>query len=47
VIETLERISEKLRHTLTWDQGSEMPGDVELADATGTDVFFAELLSPW
>jgi IS30 family transposase len=47
LIETLDRIPEQFRRTLTWDQGSEMAAHADLADATGIDVFFAEPHSPW
>jgi IS30 family transposase len=47
LIETLERIRQQLRRTLTWDQGSEMAGHIELADTTGVDVYFAQPHSPW
>jgi IS30 family transposase len=47
LIETLERIPEELRRTLTWDQGSEMAAHAELAEATGIDVYFADPHSPW
>jgi IS30 family transposase len=36
-----------LRRTLTWDQGSEMAGHVQLAADLGTSIYFCEARSPW
>jgi IS30 family transposase len=36
-----------LRQTLTWDRGSEMANHVQIADATGLDIYFADPASPW
>jgi IS30 family transposase len=36
-----------LKRTLTWDQGTEMTRHLELADATGVAIYFAEAHSPW
>ena len=36
-----------LKKTLTWDQGTEMARHLELAAATGIDIYFAERSSPW
>jgi len=47
LIETIERIPESLRRTLTWDQGPEMAAHGDLAAETGIDVYFAEPHSPW
>lgn len=35
------------RRTLTWDQGSEMAGHVQLAADLGTSITFCEAHSPW
>lgn len=36
-----------MRKTLTWDQGTEMAIDLDLARATGVDVYFCERSKPW
>src|SRR3546814_12323307 len=45
--ELLERIPPGLRHTLTWDQGSEMAGHAELAQRCGINIYFADDHCPW
>ena len=47
VVEILERIPERLRRTLTWDQGREMARHADLAELCGIDVYFADAHSPW
>lgn len=47
VTEILDRIPEALRHTLTWDQGSEMARHADLARLCGIDIYFADPHSPW
>jgi IS30 family transposase len=36
-----------LRRSLTWDQGKEMAGHLELTRVTGTPVYFCHRASPW
>jgi IS30 family transposase len=36
-----------LRRTLTWDQGTEMSGHLELTATTGIPVYFCDPRSPW
>lgn len=43
----LDRIPPGLRHSLTWDQGSEMRHHAELAQRCGIAVYFADPHSPW
>ncbi|MCC5952736.1 MAG: IS30 family transposase [Acidimicrobiia bacterium] len=47
LIETLERIPEGLRRTLTWDRGTEMARHRTLAATVGIDIYFADPHSPW
>ncbi|MGA5135280.1 IS30 family transposase [Streptomyces olivoreticuli] len=37
----------ELRKTLTWDRGMELAGHKDVTAATGLDVYFADLRSPW
>lgn len=43
----LKRIPAELRHTLTWDQGSEMARHATLEKRCGIAVYFADARSPW
>jgi IS30 family transposase len=43
----MARLPAVLRKTLTWDQGSEMTNHVQIADATGLDIYFCDPRSPW
>jgi len=43
----MARLPEVLRQTLTWDRGSEMSNHVQIAEATGLDIYFADPASPW
>jgi len=45
--ELFDRVPERLRRTLTWDQGREMSSHHHLTKLVGIDVFFAEPHSPW
>lgn len=36
-----------LRRTLTWDQGIEMASHVQIAEATGLEIYFCDPASPW
>jgi transposase, IS30 family len=43
----LGRLPERLRRTLTWDQGKELALHQQVTAATGTDVFFCDAHAPW
>ena len=47
VCRTLERIPERVRHTLAWDQGSEMARHHLIAELCRIDIYFADPKSPW
>jgi transposase, IS30 family len=40
-------LPQQLRRTLTWDQGAEMANHVQIAEATGLDIFFCDPHSRW
>jgi len=40
-------LPERLRRTLTWDQGKELALHQLITAATGTDVFFCDAHAPW
>jgi IS30 family transposase len=45
--ETVTKLPEHLRRSLTWDQGKEMARHLEFSVATGVPVFFCEPGKPW
>ena len=47
MIATMATLPEQLRRSLTWDQGSEMANHVQIAEATGLDIYFCDPHSPW
>ena len=47
VVAAMAALPRHLKKTLTWDQGTEMARHLELAAATGIDIYFAERSSPW
>jgi IS30 family transposase len=47
VAEAMRPLPAGLRRTLTWHQGSEMAGHVQLAADLGTNIHFCEAHSPW
>jgi IS30 family transposase len=47
MVESMSRLPEILRKTLTWDQGSEMSSHAKIAAALELDIYFCDPHSPW
>ncbi len=47
MITTMNRLPQRLRKTLTWDQGSEMANHAQIAMATSLQIYFCDPASPW
>jgi IS30 family transposase len=47
MIDKMSQLPQQLRRSLTWDQGSEMSNHVQIAEATGLDIYFCDPRSPW
>jgi transposase, IS30 family len=47
MIAKMATLPEQLRRSLTWDQGAEMANHVQIAEATGLDIYFCDPHSPW
>jgi IS30 family transposase len=47
LVAKMASLPEQLRRSLTWDQGREMSNHVQIAEATGLDIYFCDPHSPW
>jgi IS30 family transposase len=47
MVVAMASLPETLRRTLTWDQGKEMANHVQIAAATGLEIYFCDPHSPW
>ena len=47
MVETMSRLPQTLRQSLTWDQGVEMTSHATIAEATGLEIYFCDPHSPW
>ena len=47
IARVITTLSEQLRRSLTWDQGSEMAEHAKLRVATGVAIYFCDPHSPW
>jgi IS30 family transposase len=47
LVEKMASLPEQLKLSLTWDQGKEMSNHVQIATATGLDIYFCDPHSPW
>jgi IS30 family transposase len=47
LVAKIAALPEQLKLSLTWDQGTEMTNHVQIAEATGLDIYFCDPHSPW
>lgn len=47
LIAKLANLPDTLKHTLTWDRGTEMHAHAHITKTTGIDIYFADPHSPW
>lgn len=47
LVAKMATLPEQLKLSLTWDQGKELSNHVQIAEATGLDIYFCDPHSPW
>jgi IS30 family transposase len=47
LVAKMATLPDQLRLTLTWDQGREMSNHIQIAEATGLEIYFCDPHSPW
>ena len=47
MVTKMATLPDQLRQSLTWDQGPEMANHVQIAEATGLEIYFCDPHSPW
>ena len=47
IVESMRELPEKLRQSLTWDQGAEMTQHATLRVDSGLEIYFCDPQSPW
>ena len=47
MVAKIATLPDALRRSLTWDQGAEMANHLQIAAATGLDIYFCDPASPW
>jgi IS30 family transposase len=47
IVESVTKLPEHLRRSLTWDQGAEMSQHAQLCVDTGLAIYFCDPQSPW
>jgi IS30 family transposase len=47
MVNKMATLPEQLRLSLTWDQGKEMANHIQIAEATGMQIYFCDPHSPW
>jgi IS30 family transposase len=47
IVQSMRELPEKLRQSLTWDQGAEMAQHAKLRVDSGLEIYFCDPQSPW